>query len=63
MITYPTELEIKETTDSSTSAPYLDLFLSVTEETLSTKLYDKRDDFDFRMVNLPFCSNKPAYGV
>ena len=64
---YPPELEIKETTETSTSASYLDLLLSVTDGTLSTKLYDKRDDFDFRIVNFPFiCSNipeSPAYGV
>jgi hypothetical protein len=27
---------------------------------LTTSLYDKRDDFDFAIVNFPFlCSNKP----
>ena len=34
---------------------------------LSTKLYDKRDDFDFRIVNFPYISSNipesPAYGV
>ena len=59
-IIYPPELEIKETTDTSTSVSYLDLLLSVTGGTLSTKLYDKRDNFDFRIVNFPFiCSNIP----
>ena len=37
------------------------------DETLSTKLYDKCDDFNFRIVNFPYiCSNIPesaAYGV
>jgi len=37
------------------------------EDRLRTKLYDKRDDFNFPIVNLPFiCSNipaVPAYGV
>jgi hypothetical protein len=37
------------------------------EGRLRTKLYDKRDDFNFPMVNFPFiCSNipaAPAYGV
>ena len=37
------------------------------EERLRTKLYDKRDDFNFPIVNSPFiCSNipaAPAYGV
>ena len=40
---------------------------NVTDGTLSTKLYDKRDDFDFRVVNFPYiCSNipeSPAYSV
>ena len=64
---YPPELEIKETTESSESASYLDLLLSVSDGHLSTKLYDKRDDFDFRIVNFPFLSSNipesPAYGV
>jgi hypothetical protein len=34
---------------------------------MTTSLYDKRDDFDFAIVNFPFlCSNipfSPAYGV
>ena len=34
-------------TETSTSASYFDLLISVTDVTLSTKLYDKRDDFDF----------------
>ena len=64
---YPPELEIKETTESLTSASYLDLLLTVSNGILSTKLYDKRDDFDFRIVNFPFISSNipesPAYGV
>jgi len=34
---------------------------------LKTKLYDKRDDLTFQMVNFPFISSNisasPAYGV
>ena len=38
---------------------YLDLLLFVTDRSRSTK-YDKRDDFDFRLVNVPdMCSNIP----
>ena len=66
-VIYPPELEIKETTESPRSASYLDLLLSVSNGILSTKLYDKRDDFDFRTVNFLFISsNVPkssAYGV
>jgi hypothetical protein len=65
---YPIELEIKDTTDTDTSASYLDLHLEMDSEwRLRTKLYNKRDDFNFPIVNIPFiCSNipaAPAYGV
>ena len=65
---YPIELEIKDSTDTDRSASYLDLHLEIDSEgRLRTKLYDKRDDFNFPIVNFPFiCSNipaAPAYGV
>jgi hypothetical protein len=46
----------------------LDLHLEFdSEEQIKTKLYNKRDDFNFPIVNFPFiCSNSPAapvYGV
>ena len=58
----PIELEIKDTTDTDRSASYLDLHLQIDSEgRLKTKLYDKRDDFNFPIVNFPFiCSNIPA---
>ena len=64
---YPIELEIKDTTDTDRSASYLDLHLEFDcEGWLRTKPYDKRDDFNFPIVNFPFiCSNipaAPAYG-
>jgi hypothetical protein len=65
---YPIELEIKDTTDKDMSASYLDLYLEIDSEgRLRTKLYDKRDYFNFPIVKFPFiCSNipaAPAYGV
>ena len=50
------------------SASYLDLHLEIDNEgRLRTKLYDKRDDFNFPIVFFPvICSNipaAPAYGV
>ena len=65
---YPSELEIKDTTDTRRSASYLDLFLEIdTDGRLKTKIYDKRDDFSFPIVNFPFLSSNipsaPAYGV
>ena len=65
---YPIELQIKDTTDTVKSASYLDLHLEIDNEgRLKTKLYDKRDDFSFLIVNFPFLSSNitaaPAYGV
>ena len=65
---YPIGLEIKDTTDTDTSASYIGLHLEIdSEERLRTKLYDKRNDFNFPIVNFPLiCSNipaVPAYGV
>ena len=38
-----------------TKAAFLDLHLSISNEIVSTKIYDKRDDFDFfEIVNFPF---------
>ena len=65
---YPVELEIKETTESATTASYLDLLLSIGKDgQLHTSLYDKRDDFNFHITNFPWLSSNipssPAYGV
>ena len=65
---YPAELEIKDTTESNTSAFYLDLLLSIeSDDQLRTSLYDKHDDFNFHITNFPFLSSNipssPAYGV
>ena len=65
---YPAELEIKDTTESYTSASYLDLFLSIGRNgQRHTSLYDKLDDFNFHITNFPFLSSNipssQAYGV
>ena len=64
---YPRELEIKETKETATSSSYLDYYLYIDNGKLTTRLYDKRDDFDFPIVNFPFLSSNipsaPAYGV
>ena len=65
---YPAELEIKDTTESTTSASYLDLLLSIGRDgQLHTSIYDKRDDFNFHITNFPFLSSNiplsPDYGV
>ena len=58
----------EDTTESTTSASYLDLLLSIGRDgQLHTSIYDKRDDFNFHITNFPFLSSNipasPAYGV
>ena len=65
---YPPELEIKDTTESNTSASYLDLLLSIGRDgQLRTSLNDKRDDFNFHITKFQLLSSNipssPAYGV
>ena len=43
--------DVKET---YSEAPFLDLHLSISNGFVSSKIYDKRDDFDFDIVNFPF---------
>ena len=51
---YPTELQLNKAISSITEAPFLDLVLSITTGITSTTIYDKRDDFNFEMVNFYF---------
>ena len=45
----------------------MDLHLSVSEDFVKTKIFDKRDDFDFASVNFPFLDDDvpraTSYGV
>ena len=45
----------------------MDLNLCISNGTVSTKIYDKRDDFDFDIVNFPFLDGdvpwRTSYGV
>ena len=51
---YPSELQLNKANTSDTEAAFLDLHLSISNDIVSTKIYDKRDDFDFEIVNFPF---------
>ena len=61
---YPHELQLKKTTECETELSYLDI---LENGKYSTSLYDKRDSFDFAIVNFPYLSSNipsgPAYGV
>ena len=62
---YPAELQLYKANASDNEAAVLDLNLSIHNDTVSTKIYDKRDDFD--IVNFPFLDGdvprRPSYGV
>ena len=64
---YPAELRLNEANASDTEAAFLDLNLSIHNDIVSTIIYDKRDDFNFDIVNFPFLdgdvSRRPSYGV
>ena len=51
---YPPELQLNKANNTNTEAPFLDLHLSIANGFVSSKIYDKRDDFDFDIVNFPF---------
>ena len=64
---YPSDLQLNETNTSDTEVAFLDLHLSISNCIVSTKIYDKRDDFDFDIVNFPFLDGdvprSTSYGV
>ena len=63
----PSELQLNKANTSDTEAAFLDLHLSISNDIVSTKIYDKRDDFDFEIVNFPFLDGdvprSTSYGV
>ena len=62
---YPTELQLNRANSSDTEASFfLDLNLYISNCTVSTKIYDKRDEFDFDIGYFPFLYGDaplPAY--
>ena len=51
---YPSELQLNKANSSDTEAPFLDLHLTISDGFVSSKIYGKRNDFDFDIVNFPF---------
>ena len=64
---YPPELQLTKANTSDTEAAFLDLHLSISYGFVSSKIFDKCDDFDSYIVNLPFLNGdvprRPSYGV
>ena len=58
---YPPEMEVKQENHVNTEASYLELGLHIDNRIITSKLYDKRDAFNFSVVRLPYkCSNIPC---
>ena len=47
-------MQLNKANISDTETPFLDLHLPILDGFVSSKIYDKRDDFDFDIVNFPF---------
>ena len=64
---YPSELQLNKANTFDTEATFLDSHLSISKNIVSTKIYDKRDDFDFEIVNFQFLNGdfprSTSYGV
>ena len=66
---YPPDLQLNKADTSDTESPFLDLHLSISNGFVSSKIYDKRDDFDFDIVtcNFPFLDGdvprRLSYGI
>ena len=64
---YPIELQLDKANSSDIEAPFLDLNLSITNGIVSSKIYGKRDYFNFEIVNFLFLDGdvprSPSYGV
>ena len=64
---YPEELKLVPDDSHGLHAPFLDLNMTIKDGCIYTSIFDKRDNFDFPIVNFPTLSgNIPdasAYGV
>ena len=62
-----TSRRLNKANTSDTKAPILDLYLFISNGFVSSKIYDKRDYFDFDIVHFPFSDgdvpHPPSYGV
>ena len=51
---YPSQLQLNKGNSSDTEVPFLDIHLTISDGFVSSKIYDKRDGFDFDIVNVLF---------
>jgi hypothetical protein len=66
-VIYPKELILVPDDSDGLAAPFLDLQLVVKNGVVSTSIFDKRDAFDFQIINFPTLTGnipiKSSYGV
>ena len=64
---YPPELELNKANYTESEADYLDLNIKINNGKVCTKIYDKRDDYNFEIVNFPHLDGDvpraTSYGV
>ena len=64
---YPTELQLNKANTSDTEDPFLDLSLSITNDMVYSKIYDKLDNFNCEIETFPILDgdvpSSPSYGV
>ena len=56
--TYPSELKLSKTNVSDTETSFLDLHLSISDAFVKTKMFDKRDNLEFDILNFPFLDSE-----
>ena len=65
--TYPTELYLNKANSTDTEAVCLHLHTLISDGFVSSKIYDKRDAFDFDIINFLFLDGDvpraPSYGI
>ena len=64
---YPAELQLNKANTPDTDASFMDLDLFISNDIVSTEIYDKRDDFDFEIIYFPYTDGdvprSTSYGV
>ena len=66
-VKFTPEIQLNKANSSDIKAAFLDIHLSIVDGFVSSKIYDKRNDFDFEIVNFPFLDGDvpraASYGV
>ena len=57
------ELTHNKANTSDFETPFLDLNIKITNGYIHTSVYDKREDFDFKIINFGDVPRQPSYGV